>query len=66
MQVLLEKSDRDEITGKTRQRIWEELLPQYQQSEVTIRRLLWQNFRASPVGAIWSICNRLFIPIAAP
>lgn len=28
MQVFLGKSDRKEITGKTRQRIWEELLPQ--------------------------------------
>lgn len=27
MQVFLEKSDRQEITGKTRQRMWEELLP---------------------------------------
>ncbi len=27
MQVFLEKSDRDDITGKTRQRIWEELPP---------------------------------------
>lgn len=28
MQVFLEKSDRDDITGKTRKRMWEELLPQ--------------------------------------
>jgi hypothetical protein len=27
MQVFLEKSDRNDITGKTRQRMWEELLP---------------------------------------
>lgn len=28
MQVFLENSDREDITGKTRQRMWEELLPQ--------------------------------------
>lgn len=28
MQVFLQKSDREEITGKTRRRMWEELLPQ--------------------------------------
>lgn len=28
MQVFLEKSDREDITGKTRRRMWEELLPQ--------------------------------------
>lgn len=28
MQVFLEKSDRNDLTGKTRQRMWEELLPQ--------------------------------------